>query len=77
MWSYFGMRPIRRAAERRTRSRQLSRVVGRPVLRHAQTATIVKPGSDETVDKSSSSSGSKRGGNSAQLAELVIAGTAE
>src|SRR6218665_2697225 len=37
-----------------------------------ETATIVKPGSDETVNKSSSSSGSKRAGNSAQLAELII-----
>src|SRR6218665_500100 len=59
------MRPIRRAAERRTRSRQLSRKAS------VETATIVKPGSDETVNKSSSSSGSKRAGNSAQLAESL------
>src|SRR6218665_2331985 len=35
-WSYLGMRPIRRAAERRTRYRQLIRV---------EITTIVKPGS--------------------------------
>src|SRR6218665_3529835 len=40
-----------------------------------ETPTIVKPGSDETVNKSNSSSGSKRAGNSAQLAELIITGT--
>src|SRR6218665_3229524 len=46
MWSYLCMRPIRRAADRRTQSRQLSRKAS------VEKATIVKPGSYETADES-------------------------
>jgi len=61
MWVNLDMQPIKRAAERRTRSRQLSWADGRP----AETATVVKPGGNETMDKISRSGRSKRASNSA------------